>query len=287
MKTLSLFQEFDVAVYEAKQWEFDTHRHTFFEIIYVLEGKGVHLLNGNYYPYAKDSLFLLSPDDYHSFEIQELTNFCIITFNKVYFSREHQSQNGLLDFGALFKKLELIFSNAHYLQNEVKYGADDIIFTRHLLQRIILEHQNKAPYYESILQNSIFLLLGLIARHTQLHLQTEFKQKNTKSDIGEILLYIQHNIYDNNKLTIEVIADHFLKSKNYISLYFKAQTGTSLKDYILNYKLTLVKNRLLCSNLTISEIAYELGFTDDSHLNKLFKKKYHKTAKQYKIDNQQ
>ncbi|MFY7786332.1 MAG: AraC family transcriptional regulator [Thermoflexibacteraceae bacterium] len=287
MKTFSLFQEFDVTVYEADKWEFDTHRHTFFEIIYILEGKGVHLLNDNHYVYGKDSLFLLSPDDYHKFDIQEFTKFCIITFNKVYFSREHQSQNGLLDFGTLLKKLELIFSNVHYLQNEVKYGEEDIIFTRQLLQRIIVEHQNKAPYYESILQNSIFLLLGLIARHLQLHLQTEFKQKNTKSEISDMLLYIQHNIYDNDKLTIEAIADHFLKSKNYISLYFKAQTGTSLKDYILNYKLTLAKNRLLCSHLTISEIAYELGFTDDSHLNKLFKKKYQKTAKQYKMDNQQ
>ena len=37
-------------------------------------------------------------------------------------------------------------------------------------------------------------------------------------------------------------------------------------------KLKLVENRLLHSEMRISEIVAELGFTDESHLNKLFKK---------------
>lgn len=84
------------------------------------------------------------------------------------------------------------------------------------------------------------------------------------------------------KLKIEVIAGYFCKSKNYISEYFKTETGESLKDYISNYKINLVKNRLTHSNLTISQIANELDFTDDSHLNKMFKKKFGQTAKQYR-----
>ena len=44
-----------------------------------------------------------------------------------------------------------------------------------------------------------------------------------------------------------------------------------MQQYILNYKLKLVENRLLHSEMRISEIVAELGFTDESHLNKLFK----------------
>lgn len=50
----------------------------------------------------------------------------------------------------------------------------------------------------------------------------------------------------------------------------------------LDYKLELVKARLLYTDLTISQIVFELNFTDESHLNKVFKKKYRMTAKQYK-----
>ncbi len=45
-----------------------------------------------------------------------------------------------------------------------------------------------------------------------------------------------------------------------------------MQQYILNYKLKLVENRLLHSEMRISEIVAEVGFTDESHLNKLFKK---------------
>lgn len=44
-----------------------------------------------------------------------------------------------------------------------------------------------------------------------------------------------------------------------------------MQQYILNYKLKLVENRLLHSQMRICEIVEELGFTDDSHLNKFFK----------------
>ena len=47
----------------------------------------------------------------------------------------------------------------------------------------------------------------------------------------------------------------------------KQCSNTSFK-----YKLKLVENRLLHSEMRINEIAAELGFTDESHLNKLFKK---------------
>lgn len=44
-----------------------------------------------------------------------------------------------------------------------------------------------------------------------------------------------------------------------------------MQQYIINYKLKLIENRLLHSEMRINEIATELGFTDESHLNKLFK----------------
>jgi len=39
----------------------------------------------------------------------------------------------------------------------------------------------------------------------------------------------------------------------------------------MEYKLSLVRSRLLFSDMPIVEIANELDFTDESHLNKMFK----------------
>lgn len=87
-----------------------------------------------------------------------------------------------------------------------------------------------------------------------------------------ILQYIQTNIYQPDKIKTKVISRHFGISANYLGRYFKKHLHETMQQYILNYKLKLVENRLLHSEMRISEIVTELGFTDESHLNKLFKK---------------
>jgi len=283
MKSLSLYQEFDISIYVAQEWEYGTHKHNFYELIYILEGKGTHILNDHKKEYCKGSLFLLTPEDYHSFVIEEKTSFCIITFNRIYFSKEYSLKTDLLDFSELFRKIEMIFYNSNNSNNELIKNEADKIYIEVLIQKLIEEVSQKRFFYENIIQNTVFLLLNIIARNIQENLSASFKINNSKSEIGDILTYIQKNIYQKDKLTIEAIATYFYKSKNYISEYFKSETGESLKSYISKYKINLVKNRLMYSNLTISQIADELEFTDESHLNKIFKQFFGQTAKQYKI----
>jgi AraC-like DNA-binding protein len=83
-------------------------------------------------------------------------------------------------------------------------------------------------------------------------------------------------------LRIEHLAEQFHYSPSYLSIYFKKQVGEPLQQYILKYRLKLVADRLQYSNMSISEITYEFGFTDESHLHKLFKKYYGVSPSDYR-----
>ena len=61
-------------------------------------------------------------------------------------------------------------------------------------------------------------------------------------------------------------------SKSYLGRYFRKHTGLTLRDYVQSYKLRLVEEWLKNTDRQIGEIAQEFGFTDSSHLNRLFKK---------------
>ena len=63
-------------------------------------------------------------------------------------------------------------------------------------------------------------------------------------------------------------------SKNYLSEFFKRETGQNLKKYIQQYRVRLIKARLNYSSKSISEIAWEFNFNDLSHFNKVFKKEF-------------
>src|SRR5690606_37061918 len=75
-----------------------------------------------------------------------------------------------------------------------------------------------------------------------------------------------------DKLKAKTMAGHFNISLNYISEYFKKHTNQTLQQFIMSYRISLARIRLLHSDLRLNEIADELGFTDESHLAKAFKK---------------
>ncbi len=85
------------------------------------------------------------------------------------------------------------------------------------------------------------------------------------------------------KITVAEIAEVLGLNANYLSEIFKKHEKISLKEYILNNKITLVKNLLNYSAYSYSEISYYLGFSSQSHLGKQFKEKTGMTLSQYRL----
>lgn len=63
---------------------------------------------------------------------------------------------------------------------------------------------------------------------------------------------------------------------------FKQQTGKTPVDFIRDIRLTTAVRKLLISNISISELAYELGFEDPNYFIRIFKKNYGMTPRQYR-----
>jgi AraC-like DNA-binding protein len=135
-------------------------------------------------------------------------------------------------------------------------------------------HRRKI-FAENIIHYLIRSIIGILARNisTQAFLSQQAGYMPSQT-LEDILVYVRQNIYYPEKLRMEHMAAHMGYSLNYISIFFKRQTGEALQQYILRYKLKLVETRLRYSTWSISQIAFELGFTDESHLSKQFKKYY-------------
>lgn len=280
MKSIKSYKEVEVIIKELKTSQADLHQHHYFELIYILEGKGIHNINNNEYSFNENDVFLLTPEDSHTFKITEPCKFCIIDFTGSFFSKSTGRQDDKLDLSDFFKRLEFIFHNHHNSRGNLIEESERSVFYS-LIQQLIKEEKEKEVFGKLITQNLVFLLLHLVARNIQKNIVSYSKTQNPKNKIHEIMVYIQQNIYDKELIKLENMAAEFHKSADHLNRYFKLQTGSTLKDYITSYKLALIQTRLKYSDLTISEIAQELNFTDDSHLNKIFKKVHGITAKQY------
>ena len=78
-------------------------------------------------------------------------------------------------------------------------------------------------------------------------------------------------------------ADQLHLSANYFGDLVKKQTGKSAIEYIHLAVISRVKDRLLETNKTVSEIAYEVGFQYPHHLSRLFKKVAGCTPNEYRM----
>jgi AraC-like DNA-binding protein len=240
------------------------HTHSFFELIYIVGGTGRQCINEVEFAYKAGNLFLVAPNDSHVFKIEQTSRFFFIRFNNVFVQSSKKDQE-------LAARLEMILQNARHEPGCILKNEDDRTAVIHLMDMIIREHLQHDLYHKELIAQLVNSLLVIIARN----ISQDFPDVIDEASEGkavDILFYIQAHIYYPEKLRAAAISKHFGISRTYLGRYFKKHANETLQDYIMRYKLKLVENRLLHSHMRVSEIADELGFTDKSHLNRMFKK---------------
>ena len=118
------------------------------------------------------------------------------------------------------------------------------------------------------------------------------RQFNTRAAANsDILIKVENllkNYYQTHKTdfqglpTVSYLADKVNLSPGYLSDLLKNETGKTAKEHINLYLIDKAKNTLLNTTLTVSEIAYDLGFEYPQHFSKLFKAKTGLTPKTYR-----
>jgi AraC-like DNA-binding protein len=261
----NLYRPFEIEYKELERFPKATRTKSFFELIYIIDGIGVQYINKNKFNYRKGNLFLITPQDTHSFEIGASTRFFFLRFNEYYVKTKPGADKDTV------QRIEYILQNASHRPGCILKNKVDKPLIASLVESIVREQTNQQLYHQRIIEQIVNTIITIVARNIALKLPKNVKE-NTGEAVLEILHYIQQNIFEPKMLKVEKLSSHFGISLTYLGRYFKKQTGETLQQYILNYKLRLIETRLLHSDMRINEIAYELNFTDESHLNRAFKK---------------
>jgi len=242
----------------------EEHRHLFFELIFVISGTGTQWINNHKFRYGANHRFLITPQDSHSFEIETTTDFFYLRFNDIYIkSNSLQTEN--------IKRLEYILQNANHQPGCILKNQPDKTLVRPIIEAIRREFQNRDIYNKDLVQQLVNTMIVVVARNIARYVPPDLMEKADERTL-DIVNYIQRNIYCPDKIRAEAVSGHFNISENYLGKYFKKHTNQTLQQYIATYRTKLIEARLAHSDMRINEIAHELGFTDESHLNKFFRK---------------
>ncbi len=267
MERYKQFDRLVISDFKTSVWEHPLHNHNHYEFIFIPEGNGMHHLNKKMLPYQRGSMYLLGPEDEHEFIIEAETHFVYFKFTKLYldsFKNEDASEWNQ-DMDSLLGMQEC--KRGTLLKNEV-----DIALVERLFEIIVEEH-NRNELLSKKIVFQLFKTIMLIIKRNKECCGVKTKHVTTaNSEITEDLLeYIELHIYDPKMLTQKQIAAHFHYSPNYIGTFFKEKVGTSLKNYIQQYRYNLLEQRLKHGYNSTKQLALEFGFTDESHLHKFVK----------------
>jgi AraC-like DNA-binding protein len=271
------FEPLEIDAFETSVFPFPKHSHTYYEMIYIFRGCGDHHINQIVIPYKAGDLYLISPDDEHFFSIKKSTKFCFIKFNDSYFEdNKHLSPDNLATASPVD-----IMRNSLLKEEKLIFDEPCKTILKKTVENIIEYNKFHKVSSSPIMFFQILSLFGIIR-------EASAKFLNVKVDNGilqreDLISYIHQNIYHPEKVRISSIAKHFNISETYFGAYFKRNFDISYRKYITDYKLKLIEMRILSAQVTMKQIAYEFGFTDESHLTNYFKKQKKVSPTDFKI----
>lgn len=266
MPKLNQFKTLMIDEFEEEKFHLPPHSHTYYEIIYIKKGSGIHHINNNLLSYKAGDLFVISPDDEHYFDIKKSTRFVYIKFTDNYFN----SKQNLTCDEFLIHTPESFMRDKILKETVLKFDEPCKTILRNTVENITTYNHYIDVTNSPIVFYQILSLFGLIKETIR---GMNLQMQSTHLDNEQIANYIHQNVYQPKLVQIKVIAEHFNIAQTYFSAYFKRTFSISYREYIHNLRMTLIEKRFHNNQLPIKQIAYEFGFTDESHLTNYFKKR--------------
>lgn len=136
------------------------------------------------------------------------------------------------------------------------------------------------PFNESLLRARIKnLLKNRSLLHEKFHSKdtndvSEFvKNKKDQEFLENLGQFIEKNI-DSDNLSANLVAKELGMSHSVLYKKLKTITGLSLVEYMRDYRLKKAKQLLKTNQFSISEVCYQVGYSDRKYFSKLFKERF-------------
>ncbi len=134
-----------------------------------------------------------------------------------------------------------------------------------------------------LMQSRILELIYLLCDHTS---KQGFQSKSSNKEmIEKVIKYIKANLASD--LSLNTVAEYASFSPIHFHNCFKRSTGKTLREFVEEQRLQKAINLLISTDMTLSEIAYECGFSSQSYFSSVFKQKMKTTPRKYAKEIQQ
>jgi len=244
----------------------------------MISGEGFLIVEGERYPIVPGMAVLFSAGTEYVWEIEK------VKYYAVNFDYTH-------NFSHIKKSIHPIHSDV-FCENLIVERPDfedvdilnkpvilyDVATVGYLISEITTEFSMSEEYKDVLLSSLLISAITTVVRMSQR--RQNMKESKAQKLVCDIISYI--NLNYEYPISNEDIAARFHFNSAYLNRVFRANTGSSIHEFVVNCRITAAKEMLCSQDVAIGEVAEKSGFSSIYHFTKTFKQKTGITPSEYR-----
>jgi len=239
---------------------FFPHRHSFYHLVLFTDGGGSHTIDFESFEVKPGQIYFMIPGQVHSWDFEGFTDGYIINFSSS-FIQSFLLRSGYFD--------NFFFLNGNPKDEVIDLPADQLSVIISLFEKILAEVEKPAALGSDMVKLLMLQIFILISR-------CGGKADNFgKQGYNQTLIRNFQKLIEQHYIDVKLPKDYaelLYITPNHLNAVCKDVLGLSAGEVIRNRTLLEAKRLLTNPKLNISEIAFNLNFSDNSYFTKFFKK---------------
>lgn len=248
----------------------DAHKHNFYHVTLFTEGAGTHTIDFKTFTVKPYQIYFMIPGQVHGWQFEGKVDGYIINFSVSFLQSLLQKPDYLEQFP--------------FFSGDVEESVIDLPESLHtpvttIFEQLISESEQRVRLSVDMIQ---VLMLQLFIRIGRISFERSPVQTNT---YNYILLKNFQKLIEKNFTTLKLPKDYaelLFITPNHLNALCTSTLGTSAGELIRNRIILEAKRLLVNKDSTITEIAYQLGFADNSYFTKFYKKYTGQTPEEFR-----
>ncbi len=252
------------------------HKHSFFELVYVCQGKAEHILDDTTSIVGENDFFLLDPETAHEYrpigdgESLRVIN-CLFLSDGI-----DDSLKNTEDFEEILSRFLPRYGFRRFEESPVRRVLhDESGMVGDLMRHMLREFQEKRPGYREILRHLLHSLILCLLRNA-----ASDEDRPATGMVRDIRDYVSHNYM--RPLSLSEICRQLHFSLPYVSSVFHRETGVTFRVYLCRIRIEKACRLLRLSEGTVGEIAERIGYSDPAFFYKAFRREMGMTPDEYR-----